>query len=189
MTKHLLFSMLACMQTIILTILFLLPPAYLIYLVAVYTRTRVPYVRTSRARLPLIMKEMNIGHETVIYDLGCGKGDVLFAAEKFHPKKLVGFELSPLHVWYGKIKAFLGRSKVQIYCRDFFLADIGEADIIYLFLVQSAINKVWPKIQKEAKPGTKLLVLSSRIPGLNGRCVETIKNGVATPGGIYVYTL
>ncbi|MBI2989605.1 MAG: class I SAM-dependent methyltransferase [Candidatus Magasanikbacteria bacterium] len=177
------------MQTIILTILFLIPPAYLVYLVAVYARTKVPYVRTSRARLPLIMKEMNIGPETVIYDLGCGKGDVLFAAEKFHPKKLVGFELSPLHAWYGKIKAWLCRSKVRIHCRDFFVADISEADIIYLFLVQSAINKVWPKLKKEAKPGTKLLVLSSKIPELTGRRVVTMKNGSAVPGGIYVYTV
>ncbi|MEK7084502.1 MAG: class I SAM-dependent methyltransferase, partial [Patescibacteria group bacterium] len=77
--------------------LFILPPAYLVYLIVLYIRTRVPYVVTPKKRLPFILDHMGITPETVIYDLGCGKGDVLFAAEKFHPKKLIGFELSPLH--------------------------------------------------------------------------------------------
>ena len=111
--------MLKDMVRLFLIALFLLPPSYLAYLIFMYVRTRGPYGVTPRKRRPLIMEQMQITPETVIYDLGCGKGDILFAAEKFHPKKLVGFELSPLHASYAKIKAWFTRSKAQIYQSDY----------------------------------------------------------------------
>ncbi len=177
------------MTRIILIFLFLIAPTYFVYLVAIYMRTRVPYVITPRACLPKIMKELHITRDTVIYDLGCGKGDVLFAAEKFHPKKLVGYELSPLHAWYAQIKAWILRSNAQIYRRDFFSADISDADIIYLFLVQSVVEKIWVKIQKEARPGTRVVVLANTIPDGNGQRIELHENNPSGVGGLFVYTI
>lgn len=132
---------------------------------------------------------MHINSQSVIYDLGCGKADILFAAEKFHPKKLIGFELSPLHVWYAQIKAWVFKSQVQVHCRDFFTVDITEATLIYIFSVQSVVEKMWIKIQKEAKPGTKVFVLSNTIPGIHGEYIASMKNGSALPGGLYIYTV
>lgn len=169
--------------------LLFLPPAYLVYLICVYARTRVPYAVTSKKRIPLILKHINITPATIIYDLGCGKGDVLFAAEKFHPKKLVGFELSPMHAWYAQAKAFFLKSKIQIYRQDFFTANIGEADIIYIFLVQAAVEKIWVKIQKEAKAGAKVVVLSNTLPGMTGEYFSMKQNGKQIPGGLYIYTI
>lgn len=143
----------------LIIVLFLLPPAYLCYLIAIYVRTRVPHVATPRKRLTIILSEMHVTPDTVIYDMGCGTGNVLFAAEKFHPKKLIGFELSALHAWYGQCKAWLRHSQVQIYRQNFYQVNISEADIIYVFLVQSAVEKLWPKIKREAKPGAKVIVL------------------------------
>lgn len=177
------------MSRAILIILFILPPAYFVYLVSIYIRTRVPYVVTPRKRLPLIMEHLHITPNTVMYDLGCGKGDVLFAAEKFHPKKLVGFELSPLHAWYAQIKAKILDSEVQIYRRDFFTADISDADIIYLFLVQSMVEKIWVKIQKEAKPGAKVVVLANTIPLANAEHIELHENNPSGEGGLFIYTV
>lgn len=173
----------------LLIILFLLPPAYLGYLIYMYIRTHVPYVVTPRKRLPFIMEHMRITADTIIYDLGCGKGDILFTAEKFKPKKLIGFELSPLHAWYAQGKAWCLNSRVRVYRRDFFTADISEADIIYLFLVQSIVEKIWVKIQREAKPGTKVIILSNVIPELEGKYVEMRQKGVAIAGGLYIYTI
>lgn len=177
------------MSHAILIILFTLPPAYFVYLISVYIRTHVPYVVTPRKHLPLIMEHLGITPDSIIYDLGCGKGDVLFAAEKFHPKKLVGFELSPLHAWYAQTKSWFLKSKVQIYRRDFFTADISDADIIYLFLVQSVVEKIWVKLQKETKPGTKVVVLANTIPAGSGQRIELHENNPSGTGGLFVYTV
>jgi len=80
-------------------------------------------------------------------------------------KKIIGFELSPLHAWYGIIKAKILKSKANIHCQDFLKADIREVDIIYLFLVKPVLIKAWQKIQKEAKKGALVVVLSDEIPG------------------------
>lgn len=169
----------------LLIFIFLLPPAYLVYFILIYFRTRVPYVGTPSSRLPRILQTMGITPQTVIYDLGCGKGDFLFAAEKFRPKKLVGFELSPLHAWYAQLKARLTRSRVEIHRQDFFEANMAEADIIYLFLVQAAVEKIWPKIAREAKPGTRVIILSNTIPGVP--YVKMIRPEQTSGSRIYVY--
>lgn len=135
------------------------------------------------------MKQLNITPNSIIYDLGCGKGDILFAAEKFQPKKLIGYELSPLHAWYAHIKSKILKSRVKIYRKDFFSADISDATIIYLFLVQSAVEKIWIKIKQEAKPGTKVVVLANTIPDHNAEHIDTNKNNPSETGGLFIYTV
>lgn len=152
------------MYKLIFIIIFLLPTSYFIYLIIIYSRTKVPYIVTPKKYFPIIFKNIKIIPQTVIYDLGCGKGDFLFAAEKLNPHKLIGFELLPLQAWYGVIKSKILKSKVKIYCQDFFKVDISEADIIYLFLVKPVLIKTWQKIEKEAKKGTLIITLSDSIP-------------------------
>lgn len=146
-------------------IIFPLPILYFLYLVILYFRAHVPFVATARHYVPAIFKKVEITRHTVLYDLGCGKGDFLFEAEKYHPKELIGFELSPLHVGYAWIKAKLIKSKVTFVCQDFFTADISRADMIYLFLVKPVLDKTWAKIKKECRAGTIVLTLGDKIDG------------------------
>jgi SAM-dependent methyltransferase len=146
-------------------IIFSLPILYFVYLVLLYFRAHVPFVTTARRYIPVIFKAVPITPQTVLYDLGCGKGDFLFEAEKYHPQELVGFELSPLHVWYARAKAKLMKSKVKFIRQDFFTADISHADTIYLFLVKPVLDKTWVKITNECKAGTVVLTLGDKIDG------------------------
>lgn len=149
-----------------LALLYSLPFVYLLYLIIIYFRTHVPYVVTPKKYFPVIFHNIKIAPETIVYDLGCGKGDFLFACEKFHPKRLVGYELSPLHTLYAKVRAWLKKSRVEIFCKDFYKADISQADIIYLFLVPKIVNELWQKkIKKEAKKGALVLTLADAIDG------------------------
>lgn len=153
------------MLKILLIIIFLLPPVWLIYTIALYWRTQVPYLATPKKHLDIILKNLKINSSAIVYDLGCGQGSFLFAAEKYGARELFGFELSPWHVFLGRLKAKLLKSKVKIYWQDFFLADISRADIIYLFLTKKILAKVWQKIAREGKKGAWVAVLSNIIPG------------------------
>jgi SAM-dependent methyltransferase len=176
------------LKTLII-IIFLVPPAWLIYTIAVYLRTRVNYLATPKKYLPEILKELEINEESVIYDLGCGQGDFLFAVEKYGPKELVGFELSPWHAFYGWLKAKILKSKVKIYCRDFFKADIAKVDLFYLFLSEPVISKIWQKIKKEGKKGAWAVALSNTIAGVAYQKETKIKSGVSKNTRLYFYQI
>jgi len=138
---------------------------YLVYFFAVYPLTRVPYVKTKKKILALIFTELKITPSDVIYDLGCGTGTFLLAAEKFQPKKSVGFELSPLHFLLAKINVWLKKSRAEIIYQNFFQADFSQADIIYIFLTIPT-KKLGEKITKEAKPGCRIISLGGAVPYL-----------------------
>ena len=144
--------------------LLITPSLYLFYHIFVYSRTRVPIVITPKKYYQELFKNFTIPKNASIYELGCGNGDFLFAVEKFLPHKVVGVELSFFHVLCGKIKAKFKHSKVKFYYQDFFKTNINDADIIYLFLVEPVVIKIWNKIKKEVKPGTIIIVLSDKIP-------------------------
>ncbi len=168
-------------------IIFAFGLGYVFYLIIIYWRTRVPYVVTPQKYLAKLLAEMPITNHSVIYDLGSGKGDFIFAAEKYHPKKIVGYELSPLHVFYSKLKAKLIGSAAQFFCRDFFAVDLRQADIIYLFLVKSAVVKLWPKLKAEVKPGAWVIVLGEQLPGLKPN--KVIINNPAIGSRYYFYQI
>ena len=140
------------------------PFLYLFYHIFVYSRTHVPIVITPKKYYQELFKNFTIPPNASIYELGCGKGNFLFAVEKFLPHKVAGVELSLFHILYGKIKAKFKHSKVKFYYKNFFKTDINDADIIYLFLVKPMVVKIWDKIKKEVKPGTIVIVLSDKIP-------------------------
>ena len=128
--------------------------------------TNVPSVITKKYKIKNIIKyleDFDINPNSIIYELGSGWGDFSFAVEKFNPKKITGYELSPLHVTYSKLKAKLIKSKACFFRKDFFHENISDADIIYLFLVPKIVNKLWLKIKKECKPGTIVISLSDEI--------------------------
>ena len=154
---------------------FLFPPLYLLYIIGVYFFAKVPYISTSRESINEVLKNINIKSTDIVYELGCGKAQFLFEVDKkYHPNKLVGIEISPLHILYAKVKAkILKKSNMYFYCKDFFEIDISEADIIYLYLVPKIINKIWEKIKKEAKPSCQIITLSDKIE--NARCIKKFK--------------
>lgn len=174
---------------IILIIFALLMFGYFVYLLLVFRRTKVPIVITPKKYFKPILENLDITPQTIIYDLGCGTGSFLFAAEKYGPKEIRGFELSPLHVLYGKAKALILRSKADIYLQDYFTVDLSNVDIIYIFSIQPAVIKLWKKIQKEAKRGTLVVVLSDSIPDEIPEKIIKVKVSPKKSSNVYVYRI
>lgn len=172
----------------IVKILYLLPPLYLFYLIIIYFVTKVPYAGTPESYYDTIFKNVKITSKTKIYELGCGKGKFLFEAEKrFHPAELVGYDLSPLHIIYDKIKALLRGSKAKFYLKDFFKADLRKADLIYLFLTPKAVKKIWPQIKKQTKKGSRVIILSDGLPGVKYEKIIKLHPRIDHEAKLYIY--
>lgn len=177
-------------------ILVVLPFGYLIYSIVVYRLIRVPFVATPKKYLTKIVSIL--GHELaekkdlVIYDLGCGTGDFIWAFEEIYGdkiKRIVGVEFSPLLIFYAKIKAHFKKSTAIFLQQDFFNVNLSNADLIYLFLVPTVLEQVWQKIIKEGKSGLLVGVLSSPIPKVDYEKAVELKIANQVASRLYLYRL
>ncbi len=166
--------------------LFFIGLLFILYQCITYFFVRVPYLGTSKKRAKIIFEYLQVQGK-IVYDLGCGKGDFLFVAEKYGAKKLVGAELWPVHYWFAFIKKWLLGSKIEFRWENYFDAHIFEADIIYLFLTPPAMKMLAPKILKEAHVGTRVASLGSPIQGFSKEEIVPLdKTGQVS---LYVYKI
>lgn len=122
----------------------------------------------------------------IVYDLGCGDGRVVIMADKEFQTKAVGFELSPFLYVVGQIKKILAYArKTKIYFRNFYLCDLSKADVITCFLTPRTMPRLQRKLEKNAKPGAKLVSYAFKAKGWKPEKIEKLK-GLAP---IYLYVI
>jgi ribosomal protein L11 methylase PrmA len=138
----------------------------IIYNVLIYFRTKVPIIITPKMFIKNLLADsyfLKIAEGAVIYEMGSGWGDFSFAAEKLNPKKITAFELSPIHLYYSRLKAKFKGARINFFMADFFKADISDADLFYVFLVPKVVERLWQKIKKECRPGTLMILLGHEL--------------------------
>lgn len=118
-----------------------------------------PWWRTNKKTAEAICKFVNIEKKDIIYDLGCGDGELLLIAAKKYGAKGVGIEIDFLRCLISKIrvyKAGLGKF-VKIKRENFFQSDLSKATIVSVYLVPKTLERLKPKLQKELISGTKIV--------------------------------
>ena len=105
----------------------------------------------------------------VVYDLGSGDGRIIItAAREFHTKS-VGVEINPLWVLWTQLKISMLKleEQVEVVWGDFFHTDLGEADVVTVFLKQDTNDRLRPKLEKEMKKGTRVVSYTYTFTGWN----------------------
>lgn len=95
----------------------------------------------------------------VVYDLGSGDGRTPIAAAKEHGARGVGVEFNPKLVALSRQnaeKAGVG-DRVRFINADLFETDLSEASVVTLYLLGSLNQKLLPKLQRELKPGSRIV--------------------------------
>jgi ribosomal protein L11 methylase PrmA len=95
----------------------------------------------------------------VVYDLGCGDGRVVITAAKQYGVRAVGIDIDPERINQSLEKARKAgvEDRVSFRNEDLFEADIGEATVVTLYLLNKLNLKLRPKLWKELKPGTRIV--------------------------------
>ncbi len=142
-------------------ILFLiLLPVFLLGLLFLATPlfSKIPFVSVRRKVLPEIICAMNLNDRSVLYDLGCGDGRVLFFAAKLYPDiSCVGVEKAPFPYLIAKIRMLLsGDRRVSILYGDMFKVNLSLATHVFLYLFPGLMGSLLSKLERELKPGTKV---------------------------------
>jgi len=134
--------------------------------VIISSTTYFVYTPIPVAREMLSLGELKPGE--TLFDLGCGKeGNILFIAAKEFKVRAIGIEIQPYLVecLKNKICSQQCEDKIRVIEGDLFDIDISSADLITLYLYPSMMEKLRIKLDKELKPGTRVVSLIYKIDG------------------------
>jgi ubiquinone/menaquinone biosynthesis C-methylase UbiE len=119
----------------------------------------VVYIPTPQAVVDAMLDVAGVKPSDIVYDLGSGDGRIVITAARKYGARGVGIEIDP-----GLVKkatenaAAAGVSdRVRFVTQNLFSADISEASVVTLYLLQSLNERLRPKLVRELKPGTRVV--------------------------------
>jgi len=126
------------------------------------TPARLPdviYVPTPEAVVTAMLEVARVTSNDIVYDLGCGDGRIVIAAAKKYGARGVGIDIDPQRLAEARANARSAgvADRVEFRQEDLFEADIREATVVTLYLLPSLNLKLLPKLQRDLRPGTRLV--------------------------------
>ena len=117
------------------------------------------YMPTPRGVVDAMLKVADVTARDVVYDLGSGDGRIPITAALVHGARGVGIDIDPALVLEAQQNADLAgvADKVRFVRADLFTADISEATVVTLFLTPSLNIKLRPKLNRDLRPGTRVV--------------------------------
>ncbi len=123
-------------------------------------RPDVIFVPTQDITVEGMLDLAEVGPNDVVYDLGCGDGKIVIAAAR-RGARAVGVDIDPQRVKEAtaNVKAAGLEDKITIIHGDIFDPElkISDATVVTLYLLQSLNEKLKPRLQKELRPGTRIV--------------------------------
>jgi cyclopropane fatty-acyl-phospholipid synthase-like methyltransferase len=106
-----------------------------------------------------MLKAAKVTSVDVVYDLGSGDGRIPIAAARLYGARAVGIELDPALVREaaGRAREAGVSDKVRFVTDDLFTTDISAATVVSLYLTPFLNFKLLPKLNRELKPGTRVV--------------------------------
>lgn len=135
---------------------------FLFFMVIAFV-TGAPFVPSTNPTSLSMVGLAHIKPGMKIYDLGSGDGRLLFLASRAGAQA-IGFEINPWLVLFTNIKAILsGKHKsVVAYWKNFWTAKVGDADVIFVYLLPWRMGELEKKLFSQLQPGA-LIVSNSFI--------------------------
>jgi len=119
----------------------------------------VVYIPTPQPVVDAMLEVAGVSSGDVVYDLGSGDGRIVITAAKKHGARGVGIELDPALVKKATENAAAAgvSDRVRFVTQNLFDADIRDATVVTLYLLQSINERLRPKLVRDLKPGTRVV--------------------------------
>jgi len=123
-----------------------------------------PWVPMHGKDVERFLKIAGIKQGMRMYDLGCGDARVVCAAARAGAQA-TGFEVSLLPYLLAQVRIALQKNKnARVRYRDFWSVDLRDADLVYFFLMPKIYPKLKEKLERELKPGAKVIAYVWPLP-------------------------
>jgi len=119
----------------------------------------VPYVPTNQETVEKMLELAGVKEGDVVYDLGCGDGRIVITAAQKFGATGVGVDLNPQRIKEANENAQKAgvTDKVKFVEGNLFDFDFSKANVVTMYLLPSVNLKLRPKLQKELKPGSRVV--------------------------------
>jgi len=126
------------------------------------------------------------GDRDIFFDLGSGDGRLVIAAA-LRGATSFGIEIDKIKVFFSRLKIkFLHLSNARIINGNIFNQNLSSATVVIAYLLPEAQKKLKKKLEKELKPGTKVVAVAFPFPGWKP---QTIDPRGTRYGPIYLYII
>ena len=117
------------------------------------------YVPTPQPVVDAMLELADVKRTDVVYDLGSGDGRILIAAAKKYGARGVGIEIDPSLVKQARENAAAAgvSDRVRFVTGNLYTADLRDATVVTLYLLQSINERLRPKLVRELKPGARIV--------------------------------
>ncbi len=127
----------------------------------------------------------------MVYDLGCGEGRIVITAARKFKANAVGVELSPslFKLASARVKALGLQEHITIVHANLLKVDLKPADVVTIYLSTASNELLRPNLERDLKPGSRVVSHDFEIRGWKPTSVEQIKVEGSRPHAIYIYEI
>ena len=119
----------------------------------------VPFVPTDDRVIDAMLGLARLSSDDVLYDLGSGDGSIVVAAARDYGARAVGIEIDTLRIAHAM--EYAGDSRVEFRVDfiegDLFTANISEATVVTLYLLDTVNVRLRPRLLSQLRPGTRIV--------------------------------
>ena len=145
--------------------------------VALWTDGEVPFVRSTPEVIDRMLEMARVKAGDLIYDIGSGDGAIIIRAAKKYGVRGVGIEIDEDLVLRARSNAF--REKVdhlvEFRAQDAFTVDVSPATVVTLYMLPEFNAKLRPILERQLKPGTRVVSHDYPIAGWVPDRVENVE--------------
>jgi predicted RNA methylase len=149
-----------------------------------------PYIPTPQGIVEKMLEAGRVKPGDLVYDLGSGDGRVVITAAQKFGARAVGVELRPdlYRIASERIKALGLDDKVRMVQGSALRIDLSPADVVTMWLLTSSNERMKPKLEKDLKPGAR--VVSNQFPIKGWKPADVVKAKAGSmEHTIYVYEI
>jgi hypothetical protein len=150
-----------------------------------------PYVPTPSLVVDKMLELAGVTGKDILYDIGCGDGRIVITAARRYGAGGVGIDIDRKMVDLSNSKARAAgvANRVKFILMDATKADISPATIVTLYLLPESNALLRPILEKQLKPGTRVISHNYPIAGWEGRQTQevTVRDANGTEHSVYAY--
>jgi precorrin-6B methylase 2 len=122
-------------------------------------RLDVPFVPTPQPVVDRMLSLADVKKNDVLYDLGSGDGRIVITAAKRYGVQGIGIDLDPVRIAEARANARKAGvdGQVKFVAGDLFKADLSNATVVTLYLLDSINRELRPQLWKQLKVGTRVV--------------------------------